>query len=133
MKGIPKVRKWQSRGRTMEVAEMGLTILDILSRRDQPQAVSYLMEAMCLGVGKSGHVVQALLLLHETGNIQGDGKVSRFRLSADTTKVSITPAGRELLAASKSRLELGRQLLGITPEDEDKEGPARETGGAPEE
>lgn len=111
--GIPKVRFWQSRSKTLKLAESGFDTLRFLASARDPMTVSDLMKRMGHSRNSvtSAYVSNALVALYKVGAIQGDGKVSRLRISSDLTKVSITPAGRQLLKESRSRLEFGRRLL----------------------
>lgn len=111
MSAPPKLRFWQSRGKTLKVAEMAFDLLRTLAHAKQPRSVSGLLNARGLGQFQSGYVINALLVLAKGGHIQGDGKISRIRLSSDRTKVSITPAGLQLLKESHSRLEFAKRLL----------------------
>ncbi|MDO8591513.1 MAG: hypothetical protein Q7R60_01130 [bacterium] len=112
MSAPPKLRFWQSRGKTLRVVELSFDLLRTLAHAKQPRSVSDLMNARGLGQLQSGYMITALLVLAKSGHIQGDGKISRIRLSGDTTKVSITPAGLQLLKESRTRLEFAERLLG---------------------
>lgn len=107
---VPKIRFWQSRTKTLKVAEMGFDILKVLSHK-VPQSVSDLLKSMNLSQLQSGYIINALRVLHKGGYIEGDGNISRINLAGDMTKVSITPAGRQLLKESRSRLEFAKRIL----------------------
>lgn len=109
----PKLRFWQSSKKTLKAAESGFDALKVLAKAKEPLTVSDLMRVMGHSRNSvtSAYVSNALLALHKVGAIQGDGKVSRLRVTGDLTKVSITPAGRQLLQESRSRLEFGKRLL----------------------
>ncbi len=51
-----------------------------------------------------------MLVLHKTGNIAGDAKVSRVWLAADWTKVSITPDGRKALKDRDQKLDIALKM-----------------------
>jgi len=62
--GMPKHRFWQSRKKTLKVAETGFDILEALSRTNRPQSVGDLLKAMGRSELQSGYVINALLVLH---------------------------------------------------------------------
>lgn len=111
--GIPKIRFWQSRGKTLKAAESGFDALKVLAKAKELLTVSDLMKVMGHSRNSvtSAYVSNALLALHKVGAIQGDGKVSRLRVAGDLTKVSITPYGRQLANESKTRTQFAKRLL----------------------
>jgi len=108
---MPTLRRWQSSKLTQQAFEMGFDILNALARAKEPQSLGDLHRRFRWNEVQRGVATNVLLALHKTGNIEGDKKVSRIRLIAETTKISITPSGRQILKESRSRIEFGRRML----------------------
>jgi len=110
---MPKIRFWQSRGKTLKAAESGFDALKVLAKAKEPMTVSDMMKVMGRGRNSvtSGYVVNALIALHKVGAVEGDGKVSKLRVAGDLTKISITRYGHQLANQSRSRTEFAKRLL----------------------
>ena len=111
IEGMPKLRFWQSRKKTLQGAELGFDVLRMLAHAKEPRSLVDLQKALNLSEIQRALVTNVVLVLHKGGYIEGDGKVSRMRLTAELTRISITPAGYELLKESRSRLEFAKHLL----------------------
>jgi hypothetical protein len=108
---IPKRRFWQSRKMTLQSAELGVDVLKMLAHAKQPRSLGELQKALNLSEVQRAIATNAVIALHRMGCIEGDRKVSRMRLVAETTRISITPAGYQLLKESRTRLEFARHLI----------------------
>jgi hypothetical protein len=113
---MPKARFWHSQSMTQKIANSGFDIIQVLADAKRPRSVTDLLSELRWSRLSSGRVIDALLLLHKTSNIEGfrNDKVSRARLSGDRTRVSLTSAGRQLLKQSQSRQEFTQRILGTS-------------------